>query len=174
MPAMHTAIPCTGSTADQAVSTVHVQLGAGEAPKLDLWQLLVCMLTKSLFSSSAVCFLLPALSTSTVLGTLFFFWNIDNFIFSTISLIRINLFLSFDFFHISIFYFGNRKTFDQSPKGSFLTEIVSCPPSILIMSFISSTSFQPLLTSFGGTLLTVRDWALQGSPRAAVGFGPKA
>ena len=41
MPAMHTAIPCTGSTADQAVSTVHVQLGAGEAgageaPKLDL------------------------------------------------------------------------------------------------------------------------------------------
>ena len=36
---MHTAIPCTGSTADQAASTVHVQLGAGEAPKLDLWQL---------------------------------------------------------------------------------------------------------------------------------------
>jgi hypothetical protein len=36
MPVMHTAIPCTGSTADQAVSTVHVQLGAGEAPKLDL------------------------------------------------------------------------------------------------------------------------------------------
>ena len=28
MPVMHTAIPCTGSTADQAVSTVHVQLGA--------------------------------------------------------------------------------------------------------------------------------------------------
>ncbi len=38
MPAMHTAIPCTGITVDQAVSTVHVQLGAGEAPKLDLWQ----------------------------------------------------------------------------------------------------------------------------------------
>ncbi len=38
MPAMHTAIPCTGSTADQAVSTVrvHVQLGAGEALVLDL------------------------------------------------------------------------------------------------------------------------------------------
>jgi hypothetical protein len=33
---MHTAIPCTGSTADQAVSAVHVQLGAGEALKLDL------------------------------------------------------------------------------------------------------------------------------------------
>ncbi len=33
---MHTAIPCTGITADQAVSTVHVQLGADEAPKLDL------------------------------------------------------------------------------------------------------------------------------------------
>ncbi len=28
MPVMHTAIPCTGSTADQAVSTVTVQLGA--------------------------------------------------------------------------------------------------------------------------------------------------
>ena len=28
MPVMHTAIPCTGSTADQADSTVHVQLGA--------------------------------------------------------------------------------------------------------------------------------------------------
>jgi hypothetical protein len=25
---MHTAVPCTGSTADQAVSTIHVQLGA--------------------------------------------------------------------------------------------------------------------------------------------------
>jgi hypothetical protein len=36
MPVMHSAIPCTGSTADQAVSTVHVQLGAGEAPILDL------------------------------------------------------------------------------------------------------------------------------------------
>ena len=36
MPVMHTAIPCTGSTADQAVSTVHVQLSAGEAPILDL------------------------------------------------------------------------------------------------------------------------------------------
>ncbi len=42
------------------------------------------------------------------------------------------------------------------------------------MSFNSSTSFQPLLTSFGGTLLTVGDWALQGFPHAAVGFGPKA
>ncbi len=30
MPSMHTAIPCTGSTADQAVSTVHVQLGAAK------------------------------------------------------------------------------------------------------------------------------------------------
>ena len=30
MPGMHTAIPCTGSTADQAVSTVHVQLGAAK------------------------------------------------------------------------------------------------------------------------------------------------
>ncbi len=30
MPVMHTAIPCTGSTADQAVSTVHVQLGAAK------------------------------------------------------------------------------------------------------------------------------------------------
>ena len=30
MPDMHTAIPCTGSTADQAVSTVHVQLGAAK------------------------------------------------------------------------------------------------------------------------------------------------
>ena len=28
MPVMHTAIPCTGNTADQAVNTVHVQLGA--------------------------------------------------------------------------------------------------------------------------------------------------
>ena len=27
---MHTAIPCTGSTADQADSTVHVQLGAAK------------------------------------------------------------------------------------------------------------------------------------------------
>ncbi len=36
MPVMPTAIPCTGSTADQAVSTVHVQLGVGEEPKLDL------------------------------------------------------------------------------------------------------------------------------------------
>ncbi len=27
---MHTAIPCTGNTADQAVSTVHVQLGAAK------------------------------------------------------------------------------------------------------------------------------------------------
>ncbi len=32
MPVMHTAIPCTstGSTADQAVSTVHLQLGAAK------------------------------------------------------------------------------------------------------------------------------------------------
>ncbi len=30
MPDMHTAIPCTGSTADQAVSTIHVQLGAAK------------------------------------------------------------------------------------------------------------------------------------------------
>ena len=30
MPGMHTAIPCTGSTADQADSTVHVQLGAAK------------------------------------------------------------------------------------------------------------------------------------------------
>ncbi len=30
MPDMHTAIPCTGSTADQAVSTVHVQLDAAK------------------------------------------------------------------------------------------------------------------------------------------------
>ncbi len=36
MPVMHTAIPCTDITADQAVSTVHVQLGAGGAPVLDL------------------------------------------------------------------------------------------------------------------------------------------
>ncbi len=28
MPDMHTAIPCTGSTVDQTVSTIHVQLGA--------------------------------------------------------------------------------------------------------------------------------------------------
>ncbi len=28
MPDMHTAIPCTGSTVDQIVSTIHVQLGA--------------------------------------------------------------------------------------------------------------------------------------------------
>ncbi len=27
---MHTAIPCTGNTADQAVSTVHLQLGAAK------------------------------------------------------------------------------------------------------------------------------------------------
>ncbi len=27
---MHTAIPCTGSTADQADSTIHVQLGAAK------------------------------------------------------------------------------------------------------------------------------------------------
>ena len=30
MPVMHTAIPCTGNTADQAVSTVHLQLGAAK------------------------------------------------------------------------------------------------------------------------------------------------
>ena len=30
MPGMHTAIPCTGSTADQAVNTVHLQLGAAK------------------------------------------------------------------------------------------------------------------------------------------------
>ncbi len=36
MPVIHTAVPCTGSTADQDVSTVRVQLGAGEAPILDL------------------------------------------------------------------------------------------------------------------------------------------
>ncbi len=30
MPDMHTAIPCTGSTADQAVSTIHVQLDAAK------------------------------------------------------------------------------------------------------------------------------------------------
>ncbi len=30
MPVMHTAIPCTGNTADQAVNTVHVQLGAAK------------------------------------------------------------------------------------------------------------------------------------------------
>ncbi len=30
MPVMQTAIPCTGSTADQAVSTVHVQLDAAK------------------------------------------------------------------------------------------------------------------------------------------------
>ncbi len=30
MPVMHTAIPCTSSTADQVVSTVHVQLGAAK------------------------------------------------------------------------------------------------------------------------------------------------
>ncbi len=30
MPDMHTAIPCIGSTADQAVSTIHVQLGAAK------------------------------------------------------------------------------------------------------------------------------------------------
>ncbi len=30
MPVMHTAIPCTGNTADQAVSTVTVQLGAAK------------------------------------------------------------------------------------------------------------------------------------------------
>ena len=29
-------------------------------------------------------------------------------------------------------------------------------------------------TSFGGTLLAVRDWVHQGSPRVAVGSGPKA
>jgi hypothetical protein len=28
MPDMHTAIPCTGSTVDQTVSTIHIQLGA--------------------------------------------------------------------------------------------------------------------------------------------------
>ena len=36
MPDMHTAIPCTGSTVDQTVDAVLVQLGTGEAPKLDL------------------------------------------------------------------------------------------------------------------------------------------
>ena len=30
MPVMHTAIPCTGNTADQAVRTVHLQLGAAK------------------------------------------------------------------------------------------------------------------------------------------------
>ena len=30
MPDMDTAIPCTGSTADQAVSIIHVQLGAAK------------------------------------------------------------------------------------------------------------------------------------------------
>ncbi len=30
MPVMHTAIPCTGSTADQAINTVTVQLGAAK------------------------------------------------------------------------------------------------------------------------------------------------
>jgi hypothetical protein len=30
MPVMHTAIPCTGNTADQAVNIVHVQLGAAK------------------------------------------------------------------------------------------------------------------------------------------------
>ncbi len=30
MPDMHTAIPCTGSTAGQAVSTIYVQLGAAK------------------------------------------------------------------------------------------------------------------------------------------------
>ena len=136
--------------------------------------LLVCMLTKSLFSSSAVCFLFtrPQYFYCARYIALFEISTIS--LFSTISFIRINLFLSFDFFHISLFSLWESKTFDQSLKGSFLIGIASCPPSISIMSFISSTSFQLPLTSFGGTLLAVRDWAHQGSPRAAVGFGPKA
>ncbi len=52
MPVMHTAISCTGSTADQAVSTVHVQLGVGEAPILDLWQL--CHLVSTCHFNSVI------------------------------------------------------------------------------------------------------------------------
>jgi hypothetical protein len=58
-----------------------------------------------------------------------------------------------------------------------LTEIASCPPSISIdhvINFFNISFSTSLFNSFGGTLLAVRDWAHQGSPRAAVGFGPKA
>jgi len=47
MPDMHTAIPCTGSTADQAVSTIHVQLGTAKhltRPLTILVCTIICML----------------------------------------------------------------------------------------------------------------------------------
>ena len=109
--------------------------------------LLACILTKSFFQLISCLFYLPALSTSTVLGTLPFLKYRQFHFFSTISLFRIILFLSFDFFLNFTFFLWESKTFDQSQDESFLTQIASCPPSILIMSFNSSTSFQPLSTS---------------------------
>ncbi len=41
MPVMHTAISCTGSTVDQAVSTVTVQLGAAKHHTRRLTDLIV-------------------------------------------------------------------------------------------------------------------------------------
>ncbi len=87
--------------------------------------------------------------------------------FSTIHILEINLFLESDF----LIFFGIFSVINQSKGAS--NQKVSCPPleasSPGVFHFLNFFS-----TSFGGTLLAVRDWVHQGSPSAAVGFGPKA
>ncbi len=78
--------------------------------------LLACILTKSFQSAFRCLFYLPALSTSTVLGTLSFEISTILFI-STISLFRINLFLSLTFDldpgQFTFFHLGIQNDFDQ-------------------------------------------------------------
>jgi hypothetical protein len=87
--------------------------------------------------------------------------------FSTIHILELNLILESDF----LIFLWDFYLIDQSRSAS--NQKVSCPPpeasSPRVFHFLN---FFP--TSFGGTLLAVRDWVHQNSPRATVGFGPKA
>ncbi len=139
--------------------------------------LLACILTKSLFSFVSCLFFFTRPQYIYCARYIVLLKYRQFLFFSTISFIRMNLFLSFDFFHISIFFTLGIKNFEPITEEFVFNRdrLLSSFHLDHVIHFCSTSLFRHLFfNSFGGTLLAVRDWTHQGSPRAAVGFGPKA